>query len=230
MASPVKTLVVVGAGAGLGYSVGKRFGGEGFRVALISRSQDNVDALATQLADRGIEAAGFAADVMDRKSLQAAISAARARFGAIDVLEYSPSPDRDSVVDALSITPTNAADHIARALLGAITAVRQVLPDMRERDDGALLFTTGASATVALPSHASVGLGMSALRNYAHGLHAALRETGVYAGTLMVATLIQKNTPGDPDLLAGEYWRMYLARNRFETVVGDLELIDKSLL
>lgn len=225
----MKTLVVVGAGAALGYSVAERFGREGFRVALISRSQDNVDALVARLAQRGIEAAGFAADVTDEKSLQAAISAAKARFGTIDVLEYGPSPERDSVMDALSITPANAANHIARALLGAITAVREVLPDMLERDDGALLFTTGATATVALPSHASVGLGVSALRNYANVLHAALRDTGVYAGTLMVATLIQKGTPGDPDLLAEQYWRMYLERNRFETVVGDLELIEQSL-
>lgn len=62
-----------------------------------------------------------------------------------------------------------------------------------------------------------------------HTTSTALQDTGVYAGTLMVATRIQKNTAGDPDLLAEEYWRMYLERNRFETVVGDLELIEQSL-
>lgn len=225
MTSPPKTLLVVGAGAALGYSVAERFGREGFQVALISRSKDHLDVLVTRLAQRGIQSAGFTADVMDRESLQAAIAAAKTTFGTIDVLEYGPSPQHDSVVDALSITPDNAAHQIARALLGAVTAVREVLPDMLERDDGALLFTAGASATVPIPSHASVGLGMSALRNYANVLHAALRDTGVYAGTLMVATRIQKGTPGDPDLLADEYWRMYVERNRFETVVGDLELI-----
>ena len=227
MALPVKTLVVVGAGAGLGYSVAERFGREGFQVALISRRKNNLDTLVTRLARRGIQAAGFTADVMDQKSLKAAIAAAKTRFGTVDVLEYGPSPDSDSVVDALAITPANAAHHVDRALLGAITAVREVLPAMLEHDDGALLFTTGASAAVPIPSHASVGLGMSALRNYANVLHAALRDTGVYAGTLMVATRIQKNTAGDPDLLAETYWRMHVGRNRFETVVGDLELIEQ---
>jgi NADP-dependent 3-hydroxy acid dehydrogenase YdfG len=225
MASPGKTLVVVGAGAGLGYSVAERFGREGFHVALISRSKDNLDALITRLARRGIQAAGFTADVMDPKSVKAAIAAAKTRFGTVDVLEYGPSPEHDSVMDALAITPANAAHHVDRALLGAITAVREVLPDMLEHDDGALLFTVGASAIVPIPSHASVGLGMSALRNYANVLHASLRDSGVYVGSLMVATRIQKDTAGDPDLLAGEYWRMYLERNRFETVVGDLALI-----
>ena len=221
----MKTLVVVGAGAGLGYSVAERFGREGFQVALISRSQVNLDALVARLAQSRIQAAGFTADVFDHNSLRGAIAAAKARFGSMDALEYGPSPDLDSVMDALAITPANATHHVDRALLGAITAVREVLPDMLEHDDGALLFTTGASAAVPVPSHASVGLGMSALRNYANVLHAALRDTGVYAGTLMVATRIAKNTPGDPDLLAEEYWRMYVERNRFETVVGDLELI-----
>lgn len=225
----MKTLVVVGAGAGLGYSVAERFGREGFQVALISRNQDKLDSLVTRLAQRGIHAAGFTGDVSDQKSLKAAIAAAKTRFGTVNVLEYGPSPDSDSVVDALAITAANAAHHVDRALLGAVTAVGEVLPEMLEHGDGALLFTTGASATVPIPSHASVGLGMSALRNYANVLHTALRDTGVYAGTLMVATRIQKSTSGDPGLLAGEYWRMYLERNKFETVVGDLELIEQSL-
>ncbi|OBY28976.1 SDR family NAD(P)-dependent oxidoreductase, partial [Mycolicibacter kumamotonensis] len=173
----------------------------------------------------GIEAAGFTADVADQESLRAAIAAAKFRFGKVDVLEYSPAPDHDMVLDALSITPENARHHLSRTLLGAVTAAREVLPEMLERGEGAIFFTTGASATVPIPSHASVGLGMSALRNYANVLHAALQGTGVYAGTLMVATRIQKYTPGDPDLLADLYWSMYLQRNQFETVAGDLELI-----
>ncbi|WP_232839992.1 SDR family NAD(P)-dependent oxidoreductase [Nocardia aurea] len=221
-ASAAKTILVVGAGPGLGYSVAERFGREGFKVALVSRNEANLDDLVIRLGRRGIEAAGFTADVVDQESLTDAIAAAEARFGAVDVLEYSPAPEIHSVVDALAVTPTNAQLHIARALVGAITAVRAVLPGMIERADGTLFFTIGASAILPLPAHASVGLGMSALRNYAHVLHAALRGTGVYAGSLMVATRIAKDTPGDPDLLAAEFWTMYRARDRFEMVVGDL--------
>jgi NADP-dependent 3-hydroxy acid dehydrogenase YdfG len=205
--------------------VAKRFGRAGFSVALISRNQGNLDALVPRLGKHGIEAAGFPGDAADQESLRVAIAAAKARFGTVDVLEFSPAPDHDSVLDALSITPENAQLHVGRTLIGAITAVREVLPDMIERDQGAVLFTTGASAAVPLPSHASVGLGMSALRNYAHAMHAALRGTGVYAGTLMVATRIQKDTEGDPDLLADIYWRMCTERDRFETVVGDLAAV-----
>jgi len=218
-----KTLLVVGAGPGLGLSVAKRFGLKGFRVALISRTATNLDALVAGLQQRGVDAAGFTADVADQEALRAAIGAARARFGTVDVLEYSPAPDHHTVMDALSITPENAQHHVGRTLFGAVAAAREVLPEMLERRSGALLFTAGASAAVPIPSHASVGLGMSALRNYAGVLHAALKGTGVYAGSLMVATRIEKDTEGDPDTLADVYWNMYTDRDRAETIVGDLE-------
>lgn len=56
------TLAIIGAGPGLGLAAARRFGAEGFNVALISRTQEHVDALATELADAGITARGYAAD------------------------------------------------------------------------------------------------------------------------------------------------------------------------
>ena len=84
-------IAVIGAGPGLGLSIARRFGGEGFQVALVSRTQDKLDALAARLAEEGIEAAGFAADVTRPDSLQSALAAVADRFGAVDVLEYSPA-------------------------------------------------------------------------------------------------------------------------------------------
>ena len=67
------TIAIIGAGRGLGAAVARRFGGEGFDVALISRSQDNVDALAADLSDDGITARGYAANVRDPAALVAAL-------------------------------------------------------------------------------------------------------------------------------------------------------------
>jgi NAD(P)-dependent dehydrogenase (short-subunit alcohol dehydrogenase family) len=88
----VPTLAIVGAGPGLGLSIAKVFGRNGFSVALISRTREKVDRLAAELAESGIDAAGFAADIMDRPSLVAAFARIKDRFGPVDVLEYSPAP------------------------------------------------------------------------------------------------------------------------------------------
>ena len=47
------TIAIVGAGPGLGAAVARRFGTESFSVAVLSRSQDRVDALAGDLTRPG---------------------------------------------------------------------------------------------------------------------------------------------------------------------------------
>ena len=46
------TIAIVGAGRGLGAAIARRFGAEGLDIALISRNQERLDALATDLADK----------------------------------------------------------------------------------------------------------------------------------------------------------------------------------
>src|SRR5580704_17592796 len=61
-----KTIAVFGAGPGMGRSVARRFGREGFQVALVARNQTRLDAYTGELAADGITAAGFAGDLADR--------------------------------------------------------------------------------------------------------------------------------------------------------------------
>jgi len=65
-------IAIVGAGPGVGLSIARVFGHQGFAVALVARNEGKLDGLVAQLAEDGIEAAGFPADVMDRPSLVAA--------------------------------------------------------------------------------------------------------------------------------------------------------------
>jgi NAD(P)-dependent dehydrogenase (short-subunit alcohol dehydrogenase family) len=72
--------------------------------------------MAANLAGRGIEAAGFAGDVLDPPSLTAALAAAVGRFGQIDVLEYSPAPHEAppdlATVDVLQVTAENVQPQV----------------------------------------------------------------------------------------------------------------------
>ena len=65
------TIAIVGAGPGLGAAVARRFGTEGFAVAVVSRSQDRVDALVGDLTTAGVTARGYAADVREPDALTA---------------------------------------------------------------------------------------------------------------------------------------------------------------
>src|SRR5262249_14660607 len=126
----------------------KVFGRNGFSVALVARTQDKLDRLAVELGESGVEAAGFAADVMDRSSLAAAFARIKARFGEVEVLEYSPAHSRDGelMIAPLQATVDNIQPVLEYYLYGGLATAQEVLPDMIKRDSGTLLFTTGGSS------------------------------------------------------------------------------------
>src|SRR5690242_4715288 len=139
----MKTLAIVGAGPGLGLSIAKTFGQHDFRVALIARNQEKLDTYVQQLRELHIEAAAFPADVSNAPQLEAALTSVKETFGPVDVLEYSPTPSFTEVAPVLDVTPENALLQFRHQVLGAITSVTAVLPDMLARGSGVLFFTTG---------------------------------------------------------------------------------------
>lgn len=220
----VKTLVIVGAGPGLGMGVARAFGRHGFQIGLIARTREKLDILVGELAELGVTAAAFPADIRDRDALTAALTAARDTLGPIDVLEYSPSPT-GPITNAAQTTVESATAQFELNVLGALSAVSQVLPDMRARGDGTLLLTTGVSSTVPAPFLANVGLAMAGLRNWAHTLHAELKAEGIYVGTVTIASgVVSGGGEADPDAIGDRYYRMYQRRDQAEQVIGDLDV------
>jgi NADP-dependent 3-hydroxy acid dehydrogenase YdfG len=220
-------ITIVGAGPGLGVAIGRRFGREGFKVALVSRTQSKVDALAADLAADGIEAAGFAGDVLDQQSLRAALGAAAQRFGVIDVLEYSPAPGGGAAdlapADVMRVSVENIQRQVEYYVYGGVTAAQAVLPGMLERGRGTLLFTTGASSTLVFPQMGNIGIGSAGLRNYVLALNAALADKGVYAAHVPLATWIGSGgTDTQAGTIAEIYWELYTSRDQAERLYNTL--------
>ncbi|MFJ8689616.1 SDR family NAD(P)-dependent oxidoreductase [Micromonospora wenchangensis] len=218
------TIAIVGAGSGLGQSIAKTFGSNGFSVALVSRTRSKLDALAAELGQAGIDAAGFAADVMDRPSLVDAFIRIKQRFGAVDVLEYSPAPHTPvpgiTMASPLDVTVENIQPQLDYYLYGGITAAQQVLPDMLERGSGTLLFTTGGASvnpTRASPEFANIAIAGAALRSWVLKLHQVTDGTGVYAAHVPLSVWIGTGGPEtQPDTIAQHYWDLYTRREGAE--------------
>src|SRR5947209_4300883 len=98
------TIAIVGAGPGMGLAIARTFGRNGFAVALLARHHGNLDGLVAQLAQEGVTAAGFVADVADRPSLVRAFGAVKQWFGPVDVLEFSPADRTQAIVGATDVT------------------------------------------------------------------------------------------------------------------------------
>src|SRR5690242_11240239 len=100
----MNTVAIIGAGRGLGVAAARTFGAKGFAVALISRNQRHVDELAAGLTGDGLNARGYAADVRDPESLTAALDRAAQNLGTIEVLQYSPLPQKEFLRPVLETT------------------------------------------------------------------------------------------------------------------------------
>jgi NAD(P)-dependent dehydrogenase (short-subunit alcohol dehydrogenase family) len=222
LGDPMPTIAIIGAGPGLGLSIAKRFGREGFAVALVSRTQVNLDVLVEQLKNDGVEAAGFAADVTDSPTLGPAFDEITNRFGPVDVLSFSPSaPDnpRLSPVGATEVTLAAVQPQLEFYLGGGLAAVQQVLPAMTQRGAGTIIFTTGGTSANpgAMTAFASIAIGAGALRTYALSLHAAVADQGVYVAHVPLSAWIGKGGPEtQPDTIAEHYWSLYTGQQGAE--------------
>ena len=237
----MKTIAIFGAGPALGLSIARRFGREGYRVALVARRQESLDELAAALP--AVETTTFRADLLDPAQLTAAVAAIEDRFGHVDVAVWSPGALDQPRVPVLDIDPDDLPGQLDMLLLAPIRLTRLLLPGMRKRGDGAILYASGILAITPVPQLGNVGIALAGMRNYVFSAHTALSGDGVYLGVVPIGGLIKNsaaeaavlNTPTqfegfdmealklttlDPDDVAEVFWDLNLKRDRTEEVVG----------
>jgi NADP-dependent 3-hydroxy acid dehydrogenase YdfG len=201
------SIVVVGAGPGLGVAVARRFGREGYRVGLVARRQEMVDQLVEELAVDKIEAFGAAGDAGSRKSLRRALDTLTECVGEPTVFVYNVSvtvPGLPSKVDA-----DDVLDALASMVGGLVNGVQRVLPAMRAERRGTILVTGSGVAIDPWVEAAGLSLSKAAQRNYAHSLHREVIDDDVHAATVTIRGVMQPGTAFDPQLIAEDYWTLH---------------------
>ncbi|MEU1481607.1 SDR family NAD(P)-dependent oxidoreductase [Streptomyces sp. NPDC005760] len=206
--------VVVGAGPGLGAAAARRFGSEGHPVGLIARNAERLDRMSADLASRGLPTATETADVTDEQALTAALGALRQRLGPIEVALFSPRPNLTWIKPVLDTEPKDLASALSLSVLAAASAVRALVPDMRRRRRGTLLFTTGGAAVEPHRDRAVSAIAYAAESAYVRMLHEALTDDGVHAAQVTVVGPIGPGARHEPDEVARHLWRLHTTRDR----------------
>jgi short-subunit dehydrogenase len=136
-------------------------------------------------------------------------------------------------VPAASLTAARAQDFMPLVFYTMVDLVREFLPDMLARGDGAILTAQGASTLQGLPGMSGSGPAQAAQRNYLQSLHAEVAGQGIYVGMLYIGAIIERSafhawitTPGNatrdwgptvsPDHLAGLLWNMHAGKGPTE--------------
>lgn len=218
------TVAIIGAGRNLGEALARRFGREGFSLALISRNQVRLDALAADLEADGFTAKGYAANVRDPESLISALDRASQELGHIEVLSYNPLPQKEFLRPLLESTVTDVKAAVEFSVYGPVAAVHQVPQGMRFLKRGSVLFVNGGSAVQPVQHFAGTSIGFAGETAYAEMLNQAMADEPIYVGQLIIpGAIVPGDEQKDPEVLAEKLWQMHSQRSEFRVYAKELE-------
>jgi NAD(P)-dependent dehydrogenase (short-subunit alcohol dehydrogenase family) len=168
-----KNVLITGGSKGIGFACAKVFRAEGSRIALVSRSQDHLDAACAALGG----AFAIAADVSDAEAAAAMVEEVELEFGPVDVLVNCAGAARRT--DADELTP--AAWHAAMQAkyFSYIHVIDPLVKRMAERGRGAIVNVIGHGGKVPSRVHIAGGAANSALMLATAGLAHAYAARGV---------------------------------------------------
>jgi 3-oxoacyl-[acyl-carrier protein] reductase len=94
--------VVTGAGRGIGRAIALKFAAEGAGVVCVSRTQENSEKVANEIAALGKKAWAFAVDVADSAAVSAAAEKILVDCGKVDILVNNAGVTRDGLLMRMS--------------------------------------------------------------------------------------------------------------------------------
>jgi NAD(P)-dependent dehydrogenase (short-subunit alcohol dehydrogenase family) len=220
----VPVIAIIGAGPGLGAAVARRFGREGFSIALISRNQSKLETMAAELTSDGVTVGVYVADVLVPAALEDALARAAAELGPITALQYSPLPSRDYLKPVLDLTPQLALEAFSFSALGLIHAARAVLPSMRDAGSGSIILINGGTSVKARHGFAGTSVAFPSESAYGEMLHDALEDEGIHVAQLVIPGGIpQLQLPNGIDDVADRIWDLHTNAGPFRTMLIPLE-------
>jgi NAD(P)-dependent dehydrogenase (short-subunit alcohol dehydrogenase family) len=196
-------LLLIGAGPGVGASVVRRFGREGFRSTLISRNE-TLEQLAPELRSEGLEIETASADIEDLDGYRKTLERIFGEPGAPGVVVYNAAlPDPGQILDT-TVERLRTAHDVD--VIGAVVAAQVAAPVLRAAGGGTLLATSGGFADNPVPALASLSMGKAALRSAQTLIAAGVRDDDIHAATVTIAGAVKAGTDFDPNSIAELFW------------------------
>jgi NAD(P)-dependent dehydrogenase (short-subunit alcohol dehydrogenase family) len=178
--------LVIGAGAGIGGNVGKRFAREGYHAVLCRRSdEEGLRELVAGIEAEGGSASGFLLDASAPDSIETRVAAVEAEIGPIEVLVFNLGAqigDR-----ALRDTPYKAFELGWRlATFGLFRAASAVCPRMEARGSGTILVTSATAAVRGNAGQHSHAAAMGGRRMLCQSLNAEFAPKGIHVAHILI--------------------------------------------
>ena len=186
---------------GVGGAIAQRFAAEGFRVAITTRTAKNAAALADAIRAQGGHVDIVELDVSSEDSIRAAFQTIRTDLGEPDVVVYNAGylegrdlPPEQELLEHIPVEMFDTAHDIANR--GPFLVAKEVLPGMRQRGSGTILFSNNAASLRGRKRYTGQSLYYPRvmMRTLAQVLTEEYSEHGVHVANVVIDGLI--DSPG----------------------------------
>jgi 3-oxoacyl-[acyl-carrier protein] reductase len=198
-----RVALVTGGSGGIGAELSARLATAGAAVAVhYATGREAAERVVAAVEGEGGRAAAFGADLSDAEAPERLVAAVERALGSVDLLAANAGlsrPGSYEEIDAAAFDETLAVNLRAPYLLA-----RRVLPGMRGRRFGRILFTSSVAALtggIVGPHYASSKAGLHGLT---HFLASRVARDGVTVNAIAPALIEETGMlPGDPGELSG---------------------------
>lgn len=176
-------VVITGASSGLGLEMARELAGEGARLVIAARTEEELSRAQDDLRSRGAEVHAVPCDVGQEEESRRLIEEAVAHYGRIDGLICNAGVIQVGHIHSLT------SDDFERAMdtmyFGTLYPILAAIPHMRKQKSGRIALVTSIGGKIAVPyllpydaaKFAAVGLG--------EGLRAELARDGILVTTII---------------------------------------------
>ena len=194
MSKPVCLVTGVGPEGGTGAETARRFSEGGYRVAMLARNADNLDALAGKYED----ARAYPCDVADLDALVETVSRIRAEMGAPSVVVHNAL--RSARGGILELDPDDLEKNFRVNTTALLYLARETIPAMLEAGKGAILMTGNTSATRGGKNYGFFASTKAAQRILAESIAREFGPQGIHVAYFIIDAAIE--TPRTREVLA----------------------------
>jgi len=173
-----QTALVVGASSGIGRAIAVHLARDGATVMAAARRRDRLEDLQKELAEENIDIGISVADAADPVSMEDLAARTVEQFEKIDILVYASGTNtQDRWLPKL--TAKTWDEVIGVNLNGAYYATRAVLPAMRERKSGHLIYIASISGIVPDISGAAYQASKRGMIGLSHAIRVEEKENNI---------------------------------------------------
>lgn len=188
--------VVVGAGPGNGAALARRFAEAGYAIAVLARRRSTLAPIESELAGTR----GFECDVGDPTSVESTFAHIRREIGEVDVLLYNAGSGVFGDVE--TITPEQFEQSWRVNAYGSLLCARQVIPGMKARGAGAIIFVGATASRRGGVQAAAFAPAKAAQRSLAASMARKLWPEGVHVALIVIDGVV--DLPGTRALMPGK--------------------------